>query len=68
MSNKPPVAKSLHVVVTTYDSAGNEIGTRTVDMYHYGTKTWLINHTWWAMHNGHTVSQQLATVALQAAA
>lgn len=53
----------LFVLVNTFDSSGQQIGTRVVDMYHYGTRGWLSNHLWWAMHNGHVVHQQLATVA-----
>lgn len=61
--SKEPQAKALHVQVDTFDSAGQQVGTRVVDMYHFGTRNWLANHTWWAMHNGHTVRQQLAELA-----
>lgn len=63
LEQKTPLGKSLHVNVDTFDKAGAQIGTRMVDMYHYGTRQWLANHTWWAMHNGHTVKQSLAQVA-----
>lgn len=54
--------KNLHVTVTTYDGkTGKEIGMRVVDMYHYGTRNWLQNHLWWAMHNGHEVAQATST-------
>lgn len=52
-------AQHLHIRVNTFNSAGEQIGTRLVDLYHYGTKAWLQNHTWWAMHNGHMVKHQL---------
>jgi hypothetical protein len=47
--------RNLYVTVNTYGSDGNQIGIRVVDMYHYGTRNWLQNHQWWAMHNGYTV-------------
>lgn len=52
---------NLMVVVDTIDAKGEKIGTRTVDMYHYGTRDWLYGHMWWAMHNGHTVTQKPIT-------
>ena len=58
--NIPQQSRALYVSVNTYDPSGNQIGSRVVDMYHYGTRSWLANHTWWAMHNGHTVEQMLA--------
>lgn len=55
---------NLYVTVTTYDGKTNkQIGTRVVDMYHYGTRNWLQNHHWWAMHNGHVVETQIANEA-----
>ena len=56
-------SRALYVSVNTYDPGGKQVGTRVVDMYHYGTRNWLANHTWWAMHNGHTVEQMLANSA-----
>lgn len=52
---------NLMVIVDTVDSRGAIVGTRTVDMYHYGTRDWLSNHAWWAMHNGHTLTQRPVT-------
>lgn len=52
---------NLMVTVETVDSMGEIVGTRTVDMYHYGTRDWLSNHAWWAMHNGHTLTQRPVT-------
>lgn len=52
--------QALYVVVNTYGQDDSQLGSRVVDMYHYGTRNWLINHTWWAMHNGHRVVQALA--------
>lgn len=52
--------RNLYVKVLTYDKDGKTIGTRIVDMYHYGTRNWLQNHIWWAMHNGHEIEQKCA--------
>ncbi len=51
----------LFVSVNTFDADGRTIGERIVDMYHYGTRNWLQNHHWWAMHNGHCVEVTVAT-------
>jgi hypothetical protein len=55
--------KTLYVKVTTTDLANKAviIGERIVDMYHFGTRNWLHNHFWWAMHNGHLVETEVAT-------
>lgn len=55
--------RNLFVVVNTYGQDGKQVGTRVVDMYHYGTRNWLQNHTWWAMHNGCVVETQPANDA-----
>ena len=55
--------KSLYVTVNTYDAKGKQIGTRIVDMYHYGTRNWTQNHLWWAMHNNCTVETMPSTDA-----
>jgi hypothetical protein len=67
---KPPQqGRALFVTVNTFDAVGAQIGTRTVDMYHYGTRNWLSNHQWWAAHNGHTITTVTCPeVAVQAAA
>lgn len=54
--------KVLYVKITTMDVKGAVIGERIVDMYHFGTRKWLHDHTWWAMHNDHLVEQQQASV------
>lgn len=55
---------NLYASVRTYDGKdGKTIGDRIVDMYHYGTSSWLTKHHWWAMHNGHTVETELASEA-----
>lgn len=54
---------NLYVSVNTYGPDGKQVGTRVVDMYHYGTRTWLQNHLWWAMHHGHSVDTQVANEA-----
>lgn len=58
-----PQNRNLFVTVNTYNQDGKQIGTRVVDMYHYGTRNWLQNHHWWAMHNGHTVETMVANDA-----
>lgn len=55
--------RNLFVVVNTYGQDGKQVGTRVVDMYHYGTRNWLQNHHWWAMHNGCTVETMVANDA-----
>lgn len=52
--------KNLFIKVDTFNEEGREIGTRIVDMYHFGTRNWLQNHLWWAMHNKATVESQVA--------
>ena len=53
---------NLFISVKTFENVeGRSIGDRIVDMYHFGTRSWLQNHVWWAMHNGHSVEQNLAT-------
>lgn len=53
---QPAANRNLYVSVNTFDGdKGAQIGTRVVDMYHYGTRNWLANHLWWATHNGHKV-------------
>jgi hypothetical protein len=56
-------SKNLYVTVTTYDAKGKETGVRVVDMYHYGTRNWLQNHCWWAMHNSQQVEITISTDA-----
>lgn len=55
VANSTPQANNLYMSVDTFDNAGKTIGDRIVDLYHFGTRKWLQDHTWWAMHNGHTV-------------
>lgn len=57
----PVTEKTLYVTVNTYNTKGEQIGTRVVDMYHYGTRNWLQNHHWWAMHNACAVETVVAT-------
>lgn len=52
---------NLYISVKTFDATGHDIGFRVVDMYHFGTRNWLQNHHWWAMHNGHCVEANVAT-------
>lgn len=57
-------AQNLFISVKTFDGpTGKTIGERIVDMYHFGTNTWLQKHHWWAMHNGHQVETTVATPA-----
>lgn len=57
-SNGP---SNLFISVKTFDTEGKTVGERIVDMYHFGTRNWLQNHHWWAMHNGHCVETNVAT-------
>lgn len=54
--------KVLFTKITTLDLKGKVIGERIVDMYHFGTRKWLHDHMWWAMHNDHIVEAQQASV------
>jgi hypothetical protein len=59
---KPGAGPSnLFISVKTFDAEGKTVGERIVDMYHFGTRNWLQNHHWWAMHNGHCVETNVAT-------
>jgi len=55
--------RNLFMTVSTVDQAGKAVGYRIVDLYHYGTRNWLMNHQWWAMHQGHLVEVCPATEA-----
>lgn len=59
---KAEKASNLYFVVETFDRDGKQIGHRVVDMYHFGTREWLSNHNWWAMHQGHEVNTRNASV------
>lgn len=59
----PTEKPGLFVSIKTFNAEGRTIGERIVDMYHYGTRNWLQNHHWWAMHNGHCVETAVATEA-----
>lgn len=52
---------NLYMTINTLDVKGKPVGYRIVDLYHYGTRNWLMNHQWWAMHQGHLVEVQPAT-------
>lgn len=65
MTDKTPA--SLYVSVKTFNPEGRTVGERIVDLYHFGTRNWLQNHHWWAMHNGHCVEVTVATDAEVAA-
>lgn len=52
---------NLFISVKTFDKEGKTVGERIVDMYHFGTRKWLQQHTWWAVHNGHEIETKLAT-------
>lgn len=53
---------NLYISVKTFENVeGRCIGERIVDLYHFGTRSWLQNHQWWAMHNGHSVEVNVAT-------
>lgn len=52
---------NLFISVKTFDVEGKTVGERIVDMYHFGTRNWLQNHHWWAMHNSHCVETNVAS-------
>lgn len=52
---------NLYMTINTINEAGKSVGFRIVDLKHYGTRNWLANHTWWAMHQGHLLEIQTAT-------
>lgn len=54
-------SNNLYISVKTFDVEGRTIGERIVDMYHFGTRNWLQNHHWWAMHNGNCVETNIAS-------
>lgn len=54
-------APNLYFTVETFDRENKQIGSRIVDLYHFGTRDWLSNHQWWALHNGHTTESRPAT-------
>lgn len=60
MANSTP-QQNLYMNVETFDAQGHTIGSRIVDLYHFGTRNWLQSHMWWAMHNGHCVEVNVAT-------
>lgn len=53
--------RSLFIKVDTIDADNQVIGERIVDMYHVGTRNWLLSHNWWAMHNAHIIETRVAT-------
>lgn len=55
--------RNLFIRVDTFNTEGRDVGNRIVDLYHFGTRNWLQNHHWWAMHNGHTVETKTADPA-----
>ena len=59
----PQAEKTLFVKVETYDKKGEKMGSRIVDMYHFGTRNWLQNHIWWAMHNEAGITQSVCSTA-----
>lgn len=61
VANSTPQSRNLYASVNTFDAQGKSVGTRVVDMYHYGTSNWLSKHMWWAMHNGFCVETNIAT-------
>lgn len=46
---------NLFISIKTFDPHGKTVGERVVDLYHFGTRNWLQDHNWWAMHHGNTV-------------
>lgn len=59
----PQQHRTLFIVVDTFDKVSNaKIGTRIVDLHHYGTKEWMFKHQWWALQRGHKVEIRTASV------
>ena len=54
-------ARNLYMSVKTFCPEGKSIGFRIVDLFHYGTRNWLQDHLWWAMHNSNCVEVNVAT-------
>lgn len=52
--------RNLFVKVDTFNVEGRTIGTRIVDLFHFGTAAWFQKHMWWAMHNQCTVESKTA--------
>jgi hypothetical protein len=59
----PPAnqASNLFFSVKTFDPQGKDIGFRVVDLYHFGTRKWLQDHLWWALHHHNLVEINEAT-------
>jgi hypothetical protein len=53
--------RNLYMSVKTFNPEGKSIGFRIVDLFHYGTRNWLQDHLWWAMHNANCVEVNIAT-------
>lgn len=53
-------ANNLYMSVKTFDEQGKTVGERIVDLYHFGTRKWLQDHLWWAMHNSNCVEVNVA--------
>lgn len=63
VTNSTNTPQNLFISVNTFDGAtGKTVGEQILDLFHYGTEKRLRKHYWWAMHNGHTVEQQPATL------
>lgn len=54
-------AQNLFMSITSVDVGDNVVGYKIIDLYHYGTRSWLANHQWWAMHNNVSVEVRVAT-------
>ena len=54
-------ASNLFFSVKTFDAQGKDIGFRVVDLYHFGTRKWLQDHLWWALHHHNLVEINEAT-------
>jgi len=54
--------QNKYICVYTFEyNTGKTLGERIVDLFHYGTRNWIQQHIWWAMHNGHDVEIKAAS-------
>lgn len=56
-----PQQNNLYLSVRTFNPEGKDIGFRIVDLYHFGTRKWMQDHLWWALHHGNLTEINVAT-------
>ena len=61
-ATEAPANQNKYICIYTFENkTGKTIGERIVDLFHYGTRNWIQQHIWWAMHNGHEIEVKPAT-------